>query len=288
MKKIVFILSAVLTLHTVLAQPKPDKTVLADKIILTVGQKIFIQNSMSIESSMSPGMDMSSSTITENTLEVKSISDQNYTLSSTLTKMKMSMNMPGNSPSYDSEKKEDQDSEIGKSMGDKLNKPVDLILDRNTGRVTNTQKKTVDKSGNNGENPMQGMMQFMGDAGGDEAIVEGAFELIPQGKNTGDSWSDSSAAINMKVVKTYVLKSVDGNVARILVNMTLDGVTTVEMQGMQMDVSSTTKSSGEIIVDTLTGRVKKKTILSDVQGNMQIMGQSMPISAKVTTTVMYQ
>ena len=42
----------------------------------------------------------------------------------------------------------------------------------------------------------------------DDAIVSGAFEIIPQGKSIGDSWSDTTAAKNMKMIRKYTLNAV--------------------------------------------------------------------------------
>ena len=289
MKKILFLLPGIFASATLLAQPNSVKPVFTNKILLSAGQKIIVQSSLTAESSLSPGVDVSNTTNSENTIEVRNISEKNYTLSSSLTKMQVNMNMPGNSTSYDSEKKEDRETDLGKTFSEKLNKPVEVILDVNTGKATTTQMKPANNKKETDEgNPMQGMLQVMGDAGGTEALVEGAFELIPQGKNAGDSWSDSSSAKNLKMMKTYTLKSVTGNEAVIGYSMSVDAVNSMEMQGMQMEISSITKSTGEIIVDILTGLVRKKTTQSDVQGNMLLMGQSIPVNAKATTTITYQ
>ena len=288
MKKVLFLLSGIINLTTLLAQTNSVNPVFANKIILTAGQKIIVHSSLSTESSLSPGMDVTNSSNSENTLEVRSISEKNYTLSSSLTKMQVNMNMPGNSTSYDSEKKEDQETDLGKAFSEKLNKPVDVTLDIYTGKATTVQIKSGSKKEIEEGNPMQGVLQVLGDAGGDETLVEGAFELIPQGKNAGDSWSDSTSGKNLKVMKNYTLKSVAGNEAIIGYNMLVDAVNSMEMQGMQMEISSITKSTGEIIVDTLTGMVRKKTTQSDVQGSMQVMGQSVPVNAKATTTITYR
>ena len=287
MRKIVFIFPGIFALTATLAQPNSGKPVFANKILLTAGQKIIVQSSISTESSLSPGMDASNSSSSENTLVVKNVSEKSYTISNSLTKMKVNMTMAGNVTSYDSEKKEDQETDMGKAFANKINKSGDVILDFNSGRATSGQPITVTKKVEAEENPMQGMLEVLGEAGGDEALVEGAFELIPQGKNAGDRWSDSSSAKNLKVLKTYVLKSVNGNEAVLLLDMTVDATTAMEMQGMQMEINSITKSSGEIILDILTGQVRKKTMQSEVQGSMQIMGQSMPVSAKATTTIIY-
>lgn len=287
MKKVVFLLPVILVSILLYAQPQANKSSSTNKISISIGQKIIVENTISMESSMSPGMDITNSTTSENLLEVKNNTDNNYTLSNSLTKIKVNMSMMGQASTYDSEKKEDQDSEIGKAFAGKLNKPTDIILDINTGKAIPAKQPEKKKEVEEG-NPMQGLLQMLGDNGGDDAIVAGAFELIPQGKSTGDSWIDSSIDKTMKVVRTYTLKSVTDKEAVIGLLVIMDGTNTLEMQGMEIEFSSTTKTTGEIILNIETGLVKKKTSQSEITGSFQMMGQSVPISAKANSTSTYK
>ena len=286
-KKTVFTLLALVATGLIYAQG--GKPVLTNKISLITGQKIIVENVVSIESSLSPGMDVSNNTTSENMLEVKSGTDKNYTVSSTLTKMKVNMTMMGQATTYDSEKKEDQNTDIGKAFADKLNKPTNIIIENNTGTAISPEKKeTPKKDAAKGADPMQGLFQALGSGGSDESLVEGAFELIPQGKNIGDSWSDSTVDAKTKLTHSYTLKSITGKEAVIQLNMVLDAVNNIELQGMQMDFSSTTKTTGEILVNIETGLVRKKTTQADISGTIQLMGQSVPITGKAISTTTYQ
>lgn len=259
---------------------------LVPKILLTNGQKITVESVVSMETSMSPGMDIINNNTSENTLEVKNITDKQITISNSLTKLKVEMNMMGQTTSYDSEKKDDQNTDIGKALGEKLNKPADVILDNTTGMALPSEKKKEKKNDATDENPLQGLLQMFGD-NSDDAIVSGAFELIPEGKKVGDSWADSTMNKDMKVARTFILKSITGNEALIHLNSVIDAVSTIEMQGMQVDMNSNTQSFSEIITDIASGLVKKKTTKATVTGNFEIMGQSVPINAKATTTNTY-
>ena len=287
MKKIASFLPVILVTTLLHAQTQVIKTVVPNKISLTVGQKITVQSSISIESSLAPGMDVTNNSTSENILEVKSSTDKNYTIGSTLTKIKVNMDMMGQATTYDSEKKEDQESEMGKAFAEKLNKPTDVILDINTGKAS-VEKKIEEKKNPVDGDPMQGLLKIMGDNGGDDAVVTGAFEIVPQGKNTGDNWSDSTVEKNMKVVRTYTLKSVTGKEAVIQLNMVMDAASTLSTQGMEVEFNSTTKTTGEIITDIETGLVKKKTTQADISGSFQLMGQAVPINAKANSTITYK
>ncbi len=286
MKKTCFTLLAVFATGLMFAQKSTTKPALSGKILLSKGQKIVVNTILAVESSLSPGMDVSNNTTSENVLEVKNSTDKNYTISNTLTKLKVNIDMLGQNTSYDSDKKEDQGTDIGKSFADKLNKPSDVIIDNATG-IAATVNKAEEKKGIDEGNPMQGLLQMFGD-NGDDAIVSGAFQLIPLGKNVGDTWYDTSTDAKLKILRSYTLKAITDSGAVIQLNATVEGANTVEIQGMQMEVNTSTQTISEVIVDVASGQVRKKTTRATVSGSFQVMGQSVPISAKANTVSTYK
>ena len=92
----------------------------------------------------------------------------------------------------------------------------------------------------------------------------------------------------MKTTKTYTIISIDKNVAGILVNGVVTGTIQTDMQGTSVAFNMSAKNKAEMVVDITTGLVSKVTNESDVTGNMDLMGQSMPVTSKVTTTIIYQ
>ncbi|HRI24007.1 MAG TPA: DUF6263 family protein [Ferruginibacter sp.] len=255
------------------------------KIQLKNGQKILVSGTMSVEADLGMGMQMTSSSTSENSLEVKNSSDKDYTITSTLTKLKMDLNMAGQSSSYDSEKNPNPTSDMDKSLAEQLNKPVDVILDNTTGKASLKEKPK--KTDEEDSNPMAGMMGAFAQST-DDAVVSGAFELVPPGKKVGDSWTDSTKEKDMTTVRTYTLKSLSGNDAVIQVDAVINASNKLEFQGMEMEFKSTTKSSSEITTDINTGNVRSKNTKSDITGNIQIMGQEMPVTAKVNTANTYK
>ncbi|MCX6314940.1 MAG: DUF6263 family protein [Sphingobacteriales bacterium] len=242
MKKLSLVLSCIFVASILFAQTATTSSSLSKRIVLSAGQKIIMANSISMETSMS-GMDINNTSSAEYSVEVKSVAENNYAITSTLTKMKVNMDMMGQTTSYDSEKKEDQNSDI---------------------------------------DPMQGMMQMFG-SGGDDGVVNSAFELIPVGIKIGGAWSDSSIDKALKMVRHFTLVSITGNEAAIKMTSVIDAVNTMEVQGMQMDMNSTTQSSADIITDITTGLVKKRSTVASISGSFQVMGQSIPLTAKVTS-----
>ena len=255
------------------------------KIKLSNGQKIVVENITDIQASLAMGMELNSNSVSTNALEVKNSTEKGYTISNALTKMKVNMNMMGQPNNYDSENKQGNNAEMAKIFDERLNKPVDIVIDNTTGIALTDKKKA--KKDDTEANPADDLLAMFSD-NSDDAIVSGAFEMIPRGKSAGNTWSDTTNAKDMKTIRTYTLKSVTGNEAAIQMNTVTKAVNKLNFQEMEFEIKSETKTTGEIITDINTGLVSKRTTVSDITGSIQMMGQDMPITAKSSSTNIYK
>ncbi len=268
------------------AQPGTTNNNAINKLKLTSGQKIDVESTTHIEASFGMGMELNSNSTAVNSLQVKNITDKNSTVSNTLTKFKVDMNMMGQPNNYDSENKQGNNSDMAKIFDERLNKTVDVDIDNNTGLAVE-QKKIVKAKDTEGANPAEDLLKMFSNTS-DDAMVSGAFEIIPGGKSIGDKWSDTTVAKDMKIIRTYTFKSITGNEAVIQLDVVIKAVNMLNFQEMEFEIKSDTKTTGEIITDISTGLVKKRTSNSDITGSLQMMGQDMPISAKSNSTIIYK
>ena len=236
---------------------------------------------------MSMGMQMKNNTSSTGILEIKNGDNKNYNGIYKLSKISISMDAMGQQSSYDSEKPSDKESEIGKSVAGKVGKEIKVSINKNSGKATVDKNEAEIKTSTEDANPLKGLMESFG-AADEGATVETAFFMMPAGKKAGDSWVDSVKTKEMKEVKTYTLKSITGSEAIIGIFSIMEGTSKVDAQGMQMDISISAKSEGEIIVDTKNSLVKKRSSVSDISGNIEMMGQSMPMTSKVSATTEYK
>ena len=257
------------------------------KIKIAIGQKIVVENTTDIQASLAMGMELTSTSTSVNTLEVKNSTPNNYIISNTLTKLKMNTNMMGQPTNYDSENKAGNNEEMSKVFDDKLNMPVDITIDNTTGLAV-VEKKKQKQADVDETNATADLMKIFSDNASEDAIVSGAFEMVPKGKSVGESWADTATSKDMKTIRTYTLKSVSGNEAVIQANVVSTAVNKLNFQEMEFEIKSETKTNGEIITDISTGLVKKRTSIADITGSIQMMGQDMPISAKATSTNIYK
>lgn len=236
---------------------------------------------------MGMGMQMKTSNIASNKLLIIGVDATGYQLSNTVTKLKTDMDFMGQQTNYDSDKPEDNESETGKAVAAKLNKPDTVSLDKLTGKVTRNKRSSEDMPEVNQGNPLTGLMSSM-NSSTDVQVVENAFFIIPAGKKTGDSWSDSTSDKSMKSKRIFTIKSIEGNTATISYSGTIDVSGNQEIQGSEVAITMNTKLTGEIIFNPTTNLVSKRTMNSDISGTIEMMGQAMPVTAKLESSFTYQ
>ena len=110
MKKIsLYIISVLAATGTTIAQPASTLNLAKGQIYL-VENKISTQNTQEVQGqSIASSADFSSSY----NIEVKDVKNDNYSLANTIRTVKVNANAMGQDLSFDSEKKEDLDSESG-------------------------------------------------------------------------------------------------------------------------------------------------------------------------------
>ena len=254
---------------------------------LANGQRIVVETNTDIQASLTMGIELTSNSATVNSLEVKNSTASNATIGNTLTKMKVNTNMMGQSNNYDSDNKNGNNADMARIFDDKMNKQVDVVIDNKTGEAIAQAKPEKKADDEDDANPAAGLMKMFAD-NSDEAVVSGAFEFIPKGKSVGDTWADTTAGKGTKTIRTFTLKSINGGEAVVQSVIISTGTNKLNFQEMEFEIKSETKTNGEIVLDTVTGLVKKRTNVADINGTIQMMGQDMPITAKATTSSTYK
>jgi hypothetical protein len=256
------------------------------KLLLNKGQKMQINNTVKSVTSMElmgQSMEMTSDAAMTNQVEVKDKTNEAYTVTNTLIKLATSGSAMGQDYSFDSDKKEDLETEMGKVLKNQIN--VTKEMEFNTTGKLGTVKKTEGLAPAEKGNPMIDMMKNMSGGGNDESGgTSDIFMVLPAGKNVGDSWSDSTIGEGVKILRNYVLKSIKGNEATLTLTGTQSTNKKMEQQGMEVLVALESKLSGELVIDTATGIVIQKSFVMDGTGSADAMGQAIPITTKITST----
>lgn len=243
-------------------------------IKLKKGQTITLNSVVNSETEMQMGA-MKNDINTTIKLTVVDENAETYTLNSSIAQMKMNMDGMGQNMSYDSEKPEDKDSEVGQAMGDKLKKVDTYILDKKTGKTTKIKKE--------GGEEEAGGMAGMFSAGDEDGAANAAFFILPAGKKIGDSWTESTVSKGITTAKTYTLKSIAQDVATIDVTGTITGTKEQEANGMTMTITMNNKIAEQMLVNINLGLVTKTTNTTDGSNSMDMMGKQMEMTIKSST-----
>lgn len=254
----------------------------AQSLKLETGKKITSTTTTSVNMDMGMGGQMKIDGSTVGLIEITGSDNKNYNATTSTVKMKMSQEGMGQSTTFDSDKKEDRESEIGKQLSKMLDAVATVTIDKNTGKVSELNKQAVVADDTNP------MASLMGNSNSAEASTAAAFFYIPNGKKVGDKWSDSLSEAGMKGLKNFELKSIVGNIATIGITTKSKGTISKEAQGMQFDMTMDGTGAGEILVDTKTFLVKKSMLSNNVNGTLDMMGQSLPITIKSTANTVFQ
>ena len=246
------------------------------------GQHIEATSSMKMVMTMEmmgQSMDMVNNYKFTSKVGVTDVTATDNKLSTTLTRVVMDMQAGPQTMSYDSDKKEDADSELGKAFSGKLNTPVNITTDKK-GMITASDEKA---------DPASDIMNDMGGGMGESMTKIGtSLEIIanlPSGKTfkAGDTWVDSltDPKTNAKYVLNYRVVSIQRTDATVTFGGTVGRSGEMQQGGMTMNMDLKGLLKGEYTMETASGLVKTKKLNLEGEGKLETMGQEIPFKIKV-------
>ena len=222
------------------------------------------------------------------TLTIKAASDKGYESTYITDRVQFAANMMGQDMNYDSDKKDDKDGPMGKTMNKLVGKETSFVVNGAGNIIKETiVKQTQEKSDEEGPDMMTGMMGM----GMSEASTCPVFNLFVNNTELkiGDSFIDSSTVNDKdgstKTSTTYILKEIKDGKSIFTLNGQVAISKKMEMQGMEMTTTTASKSTGDMIVDVATGLLNSKSIVTETTGSVDVQGMSIPITGKTTTTI---
>ena len=222
------------------------------------------------------------------TLTIKAASDKGYESTYITDRVQFAANMMGQDMNYDSDKKDDKDGPMGKTMNKLVGKETSFVVNGAGNIIKETiVKQTQEKSDEEGPDMMTGMMGI----GMSEASTCPVFNLFVNNTELkiGDSFVDSSTVNDKdgstKTSTTYILKEIKDGKSIFTLNGQVAISKKMEMQGMEMTTTTASKSTGDMIVYVATGLLNSKSIVTETTGSVDVQGMSIPITGKTTTTI---
>ncbi|MDB5231729.1 MAG: hypothetical protein JWN76_2534 [Chitinophagaceae bacterium] len=225
---------------------------------------------------MGQKIDVKTKTTNTNLIEIKDVSDNGYSVASTLKRVQMNMSNMGQEMTFDSDKPADMNGELAEGFKDQIGKTSVVVVDKNgiVKEVQNPDTKDAEE--------MNAIAEQVGKS------LSFLSNFPAAGVNSGASWTDSASLAGGKTVSTYTLQSVHGNNAVVNIISSGDMNREMERQGMTMKMKLKNNVTGNYTVDLLTGIISSSSINTKSNGTMEMMGQSIPLSMEtivITTLV---
>ncbi len=250
----------------------------AQSIKLPVGKKfgVTVVTEMKTKASaMGQEMEIGNSSTNTSDYEVKAVTNNGFTITNTMKRMKVAASMMGTEQSFDTDDKTTRDNPQVAPLLEMINKPYDIEVEN---------KKVTIKS------DVSEISKMAGGSGLGMANEQSKFILTQQDLaklKEGNQWSDSLTDGGNKTLFEYTVLKKNEATTDILVKATvlIDAIT--KQSGMDIKQSMKGTSNGVRQYNTTTGLLVKEDTEIAMSGTMEVMGQTSPLSitGKIVTTV---
>lgn len=256
----------------------------SNKLSFQKGQKLQIVVQINSSASTAMGDNTADATITR-IMDVQDASSTAATVEHKIKRIQFKVESAMGSQNFDSESPKDMGGPSGKTVSKALKNKYTITMDA-TGKVT-AVKKDDDNPNTTTDSPAdsdptaallsQLVQGIKLPAVGDKT----EFSVLPDYEvGKGDTWTDSTD--KRKTVYTLT----DITATDIVVSFTTDETVHTEqaMMGVEITINSQDKTMGQIILDRKTGILKSKKADTTSEGTIDAMGQSAPMTKKLTRT----
>jgi hypothetical protein len=278
MKKIVLVLFSALSLGAA-----AQKT--SGKITLTKGQKLEVVTNLNItgQSMMGP----SSGTVTfADTYTVQDAAPNSYTLVRTPKNIKMNFSVGSQEIKLDSDNPQDLEGALGQPIKEIMEQRPEFTIDAN-GKIVAVKEGPKKKEEGAGGSMMSMMLPGLDAAAGIPKVGNpSVFQILPAKEiGIGDSWNDSVNADGNMYQSVYKVKGITDK--EVVVDFETEGTTKMsqETMGMKVNVDAASKVAGTVLIDKATGLIKQKTTTNNTETTMNLGGNEMTTTNKITSVM---
>ena len=250
-------------------------TCCAQKIAVTKGLKLETLTTTKMNMDVM-GQNLDNESTLTSAVEVKDVNADGYLFTNVIKRMTTKISGMGQDISFDSDKKEDMDGQMGQALKDHIGVSQDIQVDKQ-GKVASTKETDDKKPGPD----MASMMNMTSDLSKGQPYPM-LIQLPQKSIKPGDTWTDSSGTVaTLKTVTTYTLKSITPDGALVSFAGTMAKSGPIEQNGMQLQMDMTASITGESTYEMASGLLKTSTSNSAIKGTLNVMGQNAPIAATV-------
>ena len=283
MKKIILPLLMVAALAT-------NAQNVTNKLSFKKGQKLEVTTqvaSVATQELMGQTMDINVAATLNHSYDVEDVTATGAVIEHKVKRLQMSFDGMGQSQKFDSENEADLKSDMGKAAEKSIKNKYTMTVDAN-GNVVTVKADDDNPNTPGGGEDMMGQMLSQMSLGLDipKAGDPTPFKILPSTGNLakGYSWTDSLNKNEEKGFNKYTIANITDNEIMIDLNGQSTSSKEQEAQGMQMTINMESKLAGKITLDRKSGLMKQRTVTTEGSGSVEVAGQSIPITNKITVT----
>lgn len=247
-------------------------TAKAQQIKLPVGKKFQMITEVkgnNVTSAMGQDMEMSNTTTVYIDHELKSVGTNKFSMGVTIKRIAASVSMMGQEQSFDSDDEAVRSNPALADAFKSLGKEAEITVD--AGKVTIQGEmlealKTIPGAASEG-NDMGRVFLLLKD----DEIKEGY------------TWTSNSSSESGTTETSNTIEKVTDKEIQILANSTLKISSTMTQNGMEIKQKTEGNVKSTRIYDRITGLMISEISVSDIKGNVEVMGQQMPMTSKIET-----
>ncbi len=259
------ILIATMMLSTIVA-------VKAQQVKLSVGTKFQViteSKGNNITSMMGQDMEMSNTTIIYLNHELKSVGINKFSIGMIIKRITANVSIMGQEQSIDSDDEAIRSNPVLAEAFESLGKEIEITVD--SGKVT-----------------MQGEMlealKTIPGATSEGSDVGRMFLLIKEeDTKEGYTWVSNNFSESGPSETNNIIEKITDKEIQVLANSTIKVSSTITQNGMEIKQKTEGTVKSTRIYDRATGLMISEMSTSDIKGNMEVMGQQMPLTSKIET-----
>ncbi|MGV3657708.1 MAG: DUF6263 family protein [Chitinophagaceae bacterium] len=262
----------------------------SNKLAFKKGQKLEVTTqvaSVASQEMMGQSIDINVAATLNHSYDVEDVTAAGAVIEHKVKRLQLSFDGMGQSEKFDSENEADMKGDMGKAAEKSIKNKYTMTVDASGNVVSVKADDDNPNTAGGGEDMMSQMLSQL--SLGLDMPKQGdptPFKILPATGNLakGYSWTDSLNKNEEKGFHKYTIADVTDN--EVLIDFT--GQTSSskqqEAQGMEMTILMESKQTGKITLDKKTGLLKQRTVTTDGAGSVEVAGQSLPITNKITVT----
>ncbi len=244
----------------------------AQQIKLPVGKKFQVITEVkgnNVTSMMGQDMEMSNTSTVYLDHELKSVGANKFSMGITIKRITASVSIMGQEQSFDSDDEAVRSNPALADAFKTLGKEAEVTVDG--GKVTMQGEM------------MEALKTIPGAASEGNDIGRVFLLLKDEEIKEGYTWTSNSSSESGSIETNNVIEKVTDKEIQVLANATVKISSTMTQNGMEIKQKTEGTVKSTRIYDRATGLMISEVSIGDIKGNMEVMGQQMPLTSKTET-----